>query len=180
MNRERGFTLIELLLVMVIMGILVLIGVGAFFSSLQKGRDTTRKANLRAITSAVEMYYNDKKGYPVSDGSGSIPGCYTTDLTASGTCGTAFPVLFDSTVANNKGAIYMAKFPVDPVSGLNYYYVSNGTQYQIYAHLENSQDPQCLQNACPVPCNCAGSSAPVGNSCGGVCNYGVSSANTNP
>lgn len=173
MNRKNGFTLIELLLVMVIMGILVLIGLGTFMSSLQKGRDTTRKANLRAIAGAVELYYNDKGKYPT--GTGSISGCYTIDLTATGTCGKdynsgiLYPVFKDSAVAN--GAMYMAKFPVDPVSTQKYYYVSaDGKQYQIYARLENSQDPAIITPAA------------TGTSCGTEisCNYGVSSANTNP
>jgi prepilin-type N-terminal cleavage/methylation domain-containing protein len=166
MNRKQGFTLIELLLVMVIMGILLLIGTGAFVSSLLKGRDTTRKANLRAITSAVEMYYSDKGKYPI--GTGSIPGCYNA-AGATGTCGKDYPIFKDS-IAN--GAMYMAKFPADPVSTQQYYYLSaTGTQYQMYAHLENSQDPMIITPAASGT-DCGGTGSP--------CNYGISSANTNP
>jgi prepilin-type N-terminal cleavage/methylation domain-containing protein len=178
MNRNQGFTLIELLLVMIIMGILLLIGTGTFISSLQKGRDTTRKANLRAISSALELYYNDKGKYPV--GTGSISGCYIdlTPTATTGTCGkdyttgTLYPVFQDPTVPNRAGALYMAKFPIDPVSKQRYYYVSDplGKQYQIYAHLENGQDPAIM----PTP--------PSGTDCGTgtPCNWGLSSANTNP
>lgn len=166
MNRKQGFTLIELLLVIVILGVLLVIGTGTFVSSLQKGRDTTRKANLRAITGALELYFNDKGAYPV--GTGSIAGCYNAEG-ATGTCGTDYPIFKDSSIPN--GALWMAKFPADPASGQKYYYISNaGTQYQIYAHLENSQDPAIIDPAAS------------GTDCGtGVsCNYGVSSANTNP
>jgi prepilin-type N-terminal cleavage/methylation domain-containing protein len=169
MNRKRGFTLIELLLVMVIMGILLMIGTGAFISSLQKGRDTTRKANLRAIAGALELYYNDKSKYPIGTGSITTPGCYDING-VTGPCGKDFPLFKDSIL---NGAIYMTKFPVDPLSTQQYYYVSdiNGKQYQIYAHLENNQDPQCLLADC----------ASNGLMCGTVgCTYGVSSANTNP
>jgi len=173
MNRKQGFTLIELMIVMVIMGILVTIGVTAFTSSMIKGRDSTRKANLRAITNALELYYNDKNKYPVWDSLGSIPGCYTIDLTATGTCGKDYPVFKDS-IAN--GAMYMAKFPIDPVSSQKYYYVSNatGTQFQIYAHLENSQDPAIDPTIILKSYNCASGG---GTS---LCNWGLSSGNTNP
>lgn len=165
MDKKQGFTLIELLLVIVIMGILLLIGSGAFLSSLMKGRDTTRKANLRALGSAVEMYYNDKGKYPV--GTGTISGCYNA-AGATGTCGKDYYIFKDS-IAN--GAMYMAKFALDPVASQQYYYYSaTGAQYQIYARLENTQDPSIITPA-------------VSNTdCGGgiACNYGIASANTNP
>lgn len=167
MKRNKGFTLIELILVMIILGILMAIGTGAFLTSLKKGRDTTRKANLRAIAGAVELYYNDKGKYPVWNGSGSIPGCYDA-LGSTGVCGKDYPIFKDS-IAN--GAMYMAKFPVDPVSTQQYYYVSDaaGKQYQVYALLENNQDPSIMTPA--VATNCGG---------GVVCNYGIASPNTNP
>lgn len=169
MKRKHGFTLIELIVVMAILAILMAIGAGSFTSSMKKGRDSTRKANLRAITNALEMYYNDKVTYPVG-ANGTFSNCYITlTETVSGPCGKDYPVFRDSPTT---GAMYMGKFPVDPVASQKYYYVSNGKQFQIYAHLENNQDPQCLQTDCPSN----------GLSCGTNvgCNYGVSSANTNP
>ncbi len=168
MNQKQGFTLIELLVVMALLAILLGIGAGAFTSSMRKGRDSTRKANVRAITNAVEMYYNDKGKYPVGDGAGSIPGCYNA-LGNTGSCGTEYPIFKDSVV---NGAIYMAKFPADPVSTQRYYYVSDaaGKQYQIYAHLENNQDPAIMTPEAS-PTNC-GTGMP--------CNWGLSSANISP
>jgi prepilin-type N-terminal cleavage/methylation domain-containing protein len=169
MNRKLGFTLIELLVVMALLAILLGIGAGAFASSMRKGRDNTRKANLRAIATALELYFNDKGKYPVWDGVGSIPGCYNAGG-STGSCGTADYSIFKDSIAN--GAMWMAKFPIDPVTGQKYYYVSDalGKQYQIYAHLENSQDTTIM------------TPATSGTDCGTgtPCNWGLSSANTNP
>lgn len=158
---KRGFTLIELMVVMAILAILLAIGAGAFTSSMKKGRDATRKANLRAITNALDMYYNDKGKYPVG-ASGEIKGCGTDAVPT--VCG-------DGIFKDANNTLYMAKIPTDPVSSLKYYYVSaTGAQYQIYAHLENSQDPALITTSY----NCASGG---GTS---LCNWGLSSANTNP
>jgi prepilin-type N-terminal cleavage/methylation domain-containing protein len=166
MNRKQGFTLIELMLVMVILGILMVIGTVAFTSSMKKGRDTTRKGNLRAITNALELFYNDKGKYPVGV-AGGIIGCGTDTSRTLCAVNGAFQ---DSTpTPPTPPTMYMAQLPTDPVSSLKYYYVSAaGTQYQIYAHLENTQDPTII-----VP-------AASPTNCGGTCNWGLSSANTNP
>lgn len=162
MHREQGFTLIELMVVMVILAILMAIGAGSFTSSMKKGRDATRKANLRAVTNALELYYNDKGKYPVGV-AGGIKGCGADAAPTVCAVNDAFQ---DATPT-----LYMQQLPTDPVSSQQYYYVSaTGTQYQIYAHLENSQDPAIITPAAS------------GTNCGtnGTCNWGLSSANITP
>jgi len=168
MNRKQGFTLIELMLVMVILGILVAIGTVAFTSSMKKGRDTTRKGNLRAITNALELYYNDNGRYP-ADISGGIKGCNggvgLTPTPAPSPC----PA--NSAFKDANGTLYMAQLPTDPVASQVYYYRSPSiSQFQIYARLENTQDPAIM--IIPAP--------PSGPDCGGTCNWGMSSANISP
>lgn len=166
MNRKQGFTLIELMIVMIIMGILAAIGTTAFVSSMKKGRDSTRKANLRSITNALEMYYNDKGKYPVGE-SGGIKGCGTD--AARTLCPAANGAFQDETPSTP--TMYMPKLPTDPLSSQKYYYVSaTGVQFQIYARLENSQDPAIMTTSY----NCASGAGTA------VCNWGLSSANTNP
>lgn len=161
---RQGFTLVELMIVMIIMGILVTIGVTAFTSSMKKGRDSTRKANLRAITNALEMYYNDNGRYPAGDTNGAIVGCSSV-LPITPT-----PCAINSAFKDANGTMYMQQLPTDPVSSQKYYYRAPATnQYQIYARLENLQDPLLT----PAP-----ASPP---SCGSAnCNWGLSSGNITP
>ena len=160
---RQGFTLIELMIVMIIMGVLAAIGVTAFISSQVKGRDTKRKGNLKAISQAVELYYNDKGQYPTDDSAGGVKGCWDLGGMTPATC------VKNQLWQDANATIYMAQFPGDPVSTQKYYYVSaTGKQYQMYTHLENSQDPQIITPA-------AG-----GTSCGAACNWGVSSGNVTP
>lgn len=63
-GKKRGFTLIELLIVIAIIGILATIIIIAYTNAQAKARDNKRKADIQAISSAVEMYYVDKKIYP--------------------------------------------------------------------------------------------------------------------
>ena len=177
MKNVSGFTLIELMIVMIIMGVLAAIGVTSFMSSQIKGRDAQRKGNLKAIAQALELYYNDKSAYPTSDGAGSFVGCYTITGGGPGKCGADYPVFKDSIAG---GAVYMAKYPVDPATTQQYYYLaskSSGSaiynQYQLYAHVENNQD---LQRITPAPATAESPSCGTGASC----NYGISSGNIQP
>ena len=56
MMNKKGFTLIELLLVIIILGVLSALITGNFFTSLKKGRDAKRKADLEQTQRALEMY----------------------------------------------------------------------------------------------------------------------------
>ncbi len=113
---KKGFTLIELLIVIIILGALASLITGNFFTSLKKGRDTKRKGDLEQIQRTLEMYYEDKRTYP---------------LTAELAFGSA---LTDSV----SGKVYMQRVPNDPISGKNYQYLSaDGTSYKIFACLEN-------------------------------------------
>jgi general secretion pathway protein G len=161
---NRGFTLVELLIVIVILGILATIGLSTFASSQQKSRDAKRKTNLAQVAEALELYYNDKGQYPGSDGSGQMNGCGEN---ATGTCTWGSSAFSNTTT----GTVYMIKLPEDPASN-TYFYIASavGTspnkKYQLYARLENENDPSLITTAID---------------CGSLtCNYGVSSGNTTP
>jgi type II secretion system protein G len=147
---KKGFTLLELMIAIVILGVLATLIAGNFLTSLKKGRDAKRKADLEQIQRALEMYYEDKKVYP-------------TSLSFGGQ-------LTDSV----SGKIYMQKLPNDPSSGMNYRYCVNSatspTKYQLYAKLENTQD---LSIITPSPLTDCTSDCPN-------CNYGIASLDTTP
>ena len=57
-----GFTLVELLVVVSIIAILSVIGMAIFTGIQPRARDTGRKADLKAISSAMEVGYNESTG----------------------------------------------------------------------------------------------------------------------
>lgn len=162
-NKVRGFTLIELMIVMVILAVLAAVGTSAFISSQKKSRDSARKSNLKAIVTALELYYNDKGKYPTDDAAGKMRGC-GDDLNPSA----CEP---NSAFSDANGTIYMEILPTDPLSKRRYYYESSAdNEFQLYASLENDQDPGLITTTH----NCASGVGPI------LCNFGLSSANITP
>lgn len=59
-----GFTIVELLIVIVVIAILAAISVVAYTGVQARARDSQRVQDIKAITTALEMYYLDNGGYP--------------------------------------------------------------------------------------------------------------------
>lgn len=151
-----GFTLIELLVVIMILGVMAALITGNFFTSLKKGRDAKRKADLEQVQRALEMYYEDKKAYPTTLTFGE-------KLCENNPCG-----------ASDK--VYMQKVPNDPISGKSYEYLSaDGTDYKLFACLENNlQMLPYISSGYTISCGkCNGTP-------GVDCIWGVSSSNISP
>lgn len=134
--KTKGFTLIELLIVVLIISILagLLVAVINPAGIRAKARDSQRKADLRKIQSALELYFADNKQYPASSGSGINAG--TLPLTPA----------------------YMNNIPQDP-NGPSYRYRSgSGNQEYVLAaqtevELDTTDPNRCsqLNNASITP-----------------------------
>ena len=64
--KKRGFTLIELLVVVSVIAILSAIGIAAYSGASKKSRDARRRADMKAIQSALEQYYEANYRYYTS------------------------------------------------------------------------------------------------------------------
>lgn len=112
-KKQRGFTLIELLVVIAIIGILATIVLVSLSGAREKARDAQRQSDIRQISLAMEMYYDDGQAYPT---------------------GAAMPISIGS---------YLPSVPTDPLGSGSYIYgwIDNTAEgkdqeYCVYAELE--------------------------------------------
>lgn len=67
MNKKiKGFTLIELLVVIAIISLLSTTVMASLNQARQKSRDAKRISDMKTIQTALEIYYNDNNGYPIT------------------------------------------------------------------------------------------------------------------
>jgi prepilin-type N-terminal cleavage/methylation domain-containing protein len=170
---RRGFTLMELLVVMAILGILVTVGLTSYKSVQAKSRDARRKSDMRAIASALELYYNDYDRYP-ADTNAIINGCGTAGTSACA-WGSPFQTLKSDGITVK--SVYMVKLSADPVGTYTYYYDVYGSQgkgFQLYTRLENTQDIDLQRDGSNNVYYYTGTVCMTGSK---KCNFGIASAN---
>ncbi len=125
-KKNSGFTLIELLVVIAIIGLLSSIVMASLNTARAKSRDAKRRADLRQVQLALEMYFDSNNNYPVTHawwGNCSSFGSHPT----SGSNGWV----------PNLAPTYIPVLPLDPRyngSGGCYLYYSNGLDYKLLAH----------------------------------------------
>jgi len=171
-NLNKGFTLVELIVVIGILSILAVVGLVAInpLVQFQKANDSRRKSDLSQLQKALETYYQDNGSYPLSS--------ITAPLYKITVPGQTTPTTVDWGKAWQP---YMNLVPKDPVASKHYVYYSTGQSYFLYASLDRgSKDPQSCQNMASNECNSIQTNNIGANSCGGPCNFGVSTPNVSP
>jgi len=128
--KQKAFTLIELLVVISIIGLLASIVLVALTSARLKARDTKRKADLKQLNTAINLYYDDNQGLPEATG-----WCTYISNTTSG-----WGPDFQGKISPK----YMSKVPLDPNKSNqlgDYLYRSddyNAGKFTLCANLEQS------------------------------------------
>jgi len=97
---SAGFTMIELLLVIIIIGIIGGVGGSYYLTSLKRGNDGKRAADLNNLRTALEMYFQDNTSYPDTGGDWQSV----------------------STALSGLKPDYLKQFPSDPGDSQNYLY----------------------------------------------------------
>ena len=132
-----GFTLIELLVTISIIAIISTVLLANFNAARERGRDAQRKADMKNISTALRLYYNDYGAYPangtganlgkiVACGQSTPPGPFTCEYGSAWTADTK---------------TIMSTLPKDPLSSQAYSYAQVDLDtYTLTACLENSSD----------------------------------------
>ena len=128
--KAAGFTLIELLVVISIISFLAAASITMLNSARIKARDTSRKASLKQIQTALNLYYDANSQYPSTGGAWWGVSANGGSRTVSGV-NAYIPGLTPT---------YIATLPVDPLndrtgwSGYLYQSDVDGTNYKFLSH----------------------------------------------
>ena len=143
LRKNKGFTLIELLVAISIIAIISTVLLANFNAARERGRDAQRKADLRNISTALRIYYNDYGVYPASGigaNVGKIVGC--TQQPNPFTCEYGSPWNPES------GKVLMSTLPKDPLSSQSYQYVQvDLDNFTLTACFENASDEDGIAEA---------------------------------
>lgn len=136
----------------IIGSILFIISFISFFNfriSIRRARDNQRKNDLGVLQSSLEKYNHMVGVFPLSSEDGKILACRGDDTYFDQklkvwvnvkACVWGKDVLRDF----SETEILMNPIPTDPKNeeGMSFLYISNGTRYQVFAHLEGKDEAE--------------------------------------
>ncbi|MDP2934090.1 MAG: type II secretion system protein [bacterium] len=136
-KRRGGFTLIELLVVIAIIGLLASVILVSLNTARAKARDARRKADLKQIQTALQLYYDKNNHYPINRN----PCCGYPDSS---------PSFLQELVDDG----FLAKNPISPTSATNpYYYYDYGSGNNVGAIVVTSLESEAPNvNGYPGTC----------------------------
>ncbi|MBI4059292.1 hypothetical protein HY404_03580 [Candidatus Microgenomates bacterium] len=160
---NSGMTLPEFLGVCGIIIAILLVALFNFQDSKVKSQDEQRKANASAVVHALEKYQKDFNKFPRSQ-DGKILAC--GDPKNLRPCEWGFDKLVD--LRDPTYPPYLDPIPLDPRQGQgnSFYYLSDGYDIQIFAHLVRMQDPARSSEIEKWQLACGRE----------ICNYGITSS----
>jgi len=149
----KFFSKSEFKAVLIIFAGLIVISVPNFIVSLRRARDAQRKADIGSIHDSLLRYQGDFGSFPLS-ADGRIAAC--EPVTFRDVAGMKTPVFSPcdfgkaalADLSDSSYPPYMKLIPNDPqkFKGYSYYYLSNGSRFQIYGSLEGKSEDEYDEN----------------------------------
>lgn len=144
-----------------VFGIVVLVSLFNFKGALRKARDYQRKYDINRIVDALEIYKEEFGFYPPSSEDGKILGCKKQGVNEEDLIDTKTDVTFEEKLKGifeecewGKDSLrditdlnypaYIDPLPADPDTqkGVNYFYVSNVSYFQVFGAFEGKSEPE--------------------------------------
>lgn len=147
---KKGFSLIELLIIIVIMGILMALVTTNLFGARTRGTDSQKKSNLKELKTALQLYFVDYHGYPVTDMGLYFKACGTDGDERCPVCSTAD---FASGGADGCDRIYAKKIELSSgrFPNIRYYQCEGGDDFRLKISLSNASDSDILESQARCP-----------------------------
>ena len=151
---QRGFTIVELLIVVVVIAVLATLPVAAYSGMQQRGRDTQRVSDMKAIVKGLEMYKTLNGSYPTTNTisswevSSKNPSQFLSVLKTSGVMSTVPVDPVNTSTTDQYGLLYKyyrynaGANGCDPARGA-YYVLAVGDAESSSSQLSNSPGFQC-------------------------------------
>ncbi|MFA5926636.1 MAG: prepilin-type N-terminal cleavage/methylation domain-containing protein [Patescibacteria group bacterium] len=143
MRYKKAFTLIELLIIIVIIGVLATVAVAQYGEAKARNRDARRRADLKQISTAIEMYKINNGSYKIGTTGGKDSGGIDISwLNYSGPGAATYPY-HKSIIQGLIEAGVLSSAQRDPLcdsDACGYIYKTDSAKYSLYATLERPSD----------------------------------------